>query len=497
MTTLPFPPTPVIPALHEINPALLKSRWSAVWSRHPDPSVRFQSGVFLFRRVFVLDDPLPASFIIHISADQRYDLFVNGRRVCYGPARGDLLHTRFDSVQIAPYLVTGKNVLALSVMYQSRDIAPVFQQTVEAALLVQGNGNMERRLIDTPTDWKVWHDTAYSFSTRTADALHTYCVVGGFETVHTARHPWGWETLDFNDADWQAAQGIGRAAAPYEASDGETNWWLTPRTIPFMEETPQRFGRVVRVEGVDWGDVSAPAFLQGEAPLTIPPHSHVTLLLDQTVETTAFPEIIVSGGGTGATLELAYAEALMDGRLTPWDAKRKTNRSDTGEHQILRGYADTWQLEGGQNRLLRPLWWRTFRFAQLTVQTGDDPVTIADVGSVFTAYPFCINSEFDAPEIPDLAVINTIGWRTARLCAQETFTDCPYYEQLQYVGDTRIQALVTLYTSGDSRLFRNALATFDASRHPRRANAVTLPVADFADYPAVFAVVRRHGARLF
>ena len=50
-----------------------------------------------------------------------------------------------------------------------------------------------------------------------------------------------------------------------------------------------------------------------------------------------------------------------------------------------------------------------------------------------------------------------VGWRTARLDAHETYTDCPYYEQLQYVGDTRIQALVSLYNSGDDRLMRNAI----------------------------------------
>lgn len=46
-----------------------------------------------------------------------------------------------------------------------------------------------------------------------------------------------------------------------------------------------------------------------------------------------------------------------------------------------------------------------------------------------------------------------IGWRTARLCAVETYFDCPYYEQLQYIGDTRIQGLVSIYNSGDERLF--------------------------------------------
>jgi hypothetical protein len=44
--------------------------------------------------------------------------------------------------------------------------------------------------------------------------------------------------------------------------------------------------------------------------------------------------------------------------------------------------------------------------------------------------------------------------------------DCPYYEQLQYVGDTRIQALISLYMTGDDRLVKNAIASIDESRTP-------------------------------
>jgi hypothetical protein len=44
--------------------------------------------------------------------------------------------------------------------------------------------------------------------------------------------------------------------------------------------------------------------------------------------------------------------------------------------------------------------------------------------------------------------------------------DCPYYEQLQYIGDTRIQALITMIVSKDDRLVRKALQMLDWSRTP-------------------------------
>ncbi len=42
--------------------------------------------------------------------------------------------------------------------------------------------------------------------------------------------------------------------------------------------------------------------------------------------------------------------------------------------------------------------------------------------------------------------------------------DCPHYEQLQYVGDTRLQALVMYAVTQDARLQRRAIELFDWSR---------------------------------
>jgi hypothetical protein len=57
-----------------------------------------------------------------------------------------------------------------------------------------------------------------------------------------------------------------------------------------------------------------------------------------------------------------------------------------------------------------------------------------------------------------------IGWRTARLDAHDTYMDTPYWERLQYIGDTRIQALISYTVAGDDRLGRQAIEAFNNSR---------------------------------
>lgn len=99
----------------------------------------------------------------------------------------------------------------------------------------------------------------------------------------------------------------------------------------------------------------------------------------------------------------------------------------------------------------------------MTISTKNSPLTIDNFESEFTGYPFQENAVFKSSD-NQLTDIWNVGWHTARLCAGETYYDCPYYEQMQYVGDTRIQALISLYVSGDDRLMRNAIQMFDDSR---------------------------------
>lgn len=441
-------------AAGSVNPALLTSRWSAQWIRPADAAPR-DFGVYHFRKAFDLP-ARPGSFVIHVSADNRYQLFVNGTRVVAGPARGDLDHWRFESVDIAPLLRAGRNVLA-AVVWNFAEHAPMAQVSHETALLVQGDTERER-VADSNTTWMAARDRSRTLlPVDRATIFHQYYVAGPGEQLDASAHDWGWEQPDHDDGAWQPVVSVS-IAAPRAIRDTPSRWMLVPRSIPLMEETPERFARVARSEGAHVAD----GFLEGRSPLTVPAQATVKLLLDRGHLTTAYPEIVTSGG-RGAAIAVTYAEALT----VPLEDRKRGPKGhrDEVEGKIITGVRDRLLPDGGSDRVFRPLWWRTYRYVELEVATAAEPLSIRDVRGTFTAYPFERRASFESDD-PELARIWDVGWRTARLCAHETYMDTPYWEQLQYVGDTRIQALVSLYVAGDDRLPKHAIELFHESRIP-------------------------------
>ena len=270
-----------------------------------------------------------------------------------------------------------------------------------------------------------------------------------------AKYPWGWESPDFDDATWGGVSEI-TIGGPRGIRDTPSRWMLVPRGIPLMQEAPERFARVARAEGTG----PPAALLEGAAAWTIAARTTTTLLLDRGHLTTAYPEVVTSGG-RGSSIALTYTEALQ-GKPVGDRTGEKGNRNEV-EGKIAAGLQDRFMPDGGRGRLFRPLWWRTFRYVEVTVRTMDEPLVIDDIRTLFTAYPFEERGRFESSDA-ELSKIWEVGWRTARLCAHETYMDTPYWEQLQYIGDARIQALLSLYVGGDDRLVRHAIELFDESR---------------------------------
>src|SRR6476619_1962510 len=88
-------------AADKMPTALQKQPWKAKWIAVPNTAPKGY-GVYHFRKSF--DLPVkPTSFIVHVSGDNRYKLFVNGQWVSFGPARSDVEHWHFETVDLAPY----------------------------------------------------------------------------------------------------------------------------------------------------------------------------------------------------------------------------------------------------------------------------------------------------------------------------------------------------------------------------------------------------------
>ena len=85
---------PFVLEAQTIDSAILQKRWPAFWVTVPNESPDGY-GVYLFRKSVTLNTK-PGKFIIHVSADNRYKLFVNEKQVSLGPARGDLSHWNFE-----------------------------------------------------------------------------------------------------------------------------------------------------------------------------------------------------------------------------------------------------------------------------------------------------------------------------------------------------------------------------------------------------------------
>jgi len=424
--------------------------WNAQWIA-PGNDNGTEYGVYNFRKSIDLKEK-PISFNIQVSADNRYKLFVNGKIVSMGPARCDTYFWNFETVDIAPFLLAGKNSIT-AIVWNEAQYRPEAQISVRTAFILQGKSEAEE-ILNTNETWKCLCDKGYQPVPGYFFAATKGQLVDMAKTIKG-----DWTSPDFDDTDWPKAAKLfdGKLKG---ASDGLA-WQLVPSTLPQMELTYQR------IPVLRWavGMKVSPSFPAEKQAIQVPANSKVVLLLDQTFYTNAYVTLNFSKG-KGAGISIGYAETLYD---QEGEELLKSNRNDVEGKKFV-GRTDSLLADGTDSQSFTSLNFRSYRYIRLIVQTKADPLIIDDLYGTFTGYPFKANYTFNSDN-KEIKKILDIGWRTARLNAWETYTDCPYYEQLQYIGDTRIQAMISYYNSGDDRLARNALTLMD---HSRLAEGVTM-----------------------
>jgi alpha-L-rhamnosidase len=426
-----------------------KRQWNAQWIAAPgDKGISY--GVFYFRKNIDLAVK-PASFIVHVSADNRYKLYVNGTLVSLGPARGDTYYWNYETIDLAPYLSAGKNTVA-ALVWNEAQYSPAAQISVRTGFILQGN-SLTEEILNTNNTWKCILDAGHQpvpgffFAASKGEMVDMNQTVKGI-----------WTAISYDDSTWPGAAIL--LDGKLKGTAWGIDWALVPSTLPAREMTYQRIFKLRSAVGM-----SVPPTFPGEkTPVTVPAHTTVTLLLDQTFETNAYVTLNFSGG-KDAGISLGYAETLYDKGS---NGTRKGNRNEVEGKEFV-GRIDSLIVDGSKGQSFTTLNFRTYRYIRLIVQTKDEPLIIDDLYGTFTGYPFKQTAVFNTDNI-EIKQILDIGWRTVRLNAWETYMDCPYYEQLQYIGDTRIQAMISYYNTSDDLLARNALTQID---HSRLAEGVT------------------------
>lgn len=413
-------------------------------------------GVYVFKREVVLSS-ISQPMRVWVSGDNRYKLFVNDQIVSIGPARSDIKHWNYEEVDLAPHLHAGNNKIVALIWNEGQDRA-VANMTYRTGFFMRGV-DKAAAVFNTNSQWRCIEDKSYR---PVPVQVPGYYAAGPGERVDKHFSI----SSQTNDTEWKKATVI--SGPNYINQSGAfgtyPGWMMKKSELPQRELRLERMAEVRESKNVKVGS----GFLKGTAPITIPAHTTATVIIDNKAETNAYVTLKFSGGDN-SKIAIGYTEAFYESKPhSLMETPSKGNRNDI-KGKVFIGRTDTIISNGLADQVFTTLLWRTYRYVVLTITTAEQSLTLNDIYGTFTGYPFQQTASITTNN-NDLNQIFQMGWRTARLCAIETYMDCPYYEQMQYFGDSRIQALVTLYMTADDRLVRQLL---DAGDWSRTANGVT------------------------
>lgn len=373
-----------------------------------------ETKLYWFRRILTLPKA-PEKAILHISAEARYKLFINGKRAAFGPCRTSAEEKYYDTLDVAAYLQEGENEIFCPVLQltETSDMtAPrmlyAVRRTGNLALAMKLTCSLEGMddiTLITDDSWEVCPSPSSTFPIQNGGLIAS--------------------TLEENavpaDAVWQKAAVLGRVDCAKETPFiwGITNdLYLTPRPIPMLYQkdvTPS-------------GGMDADGYI----------------IMDEL--TFGFPVFTFSGSGKAT---VRYAESFGDGG-------KKADRLDRSLG--ITGAVDTVLVDG--ETVFEPFWFRTCRIIRIETE-GD--VTLTAFRFTEVGYPLEVPADCDFGSDADNALWK-ISVATLSRCMQESYEDCPFYEQLQYDMDTSLQMIFNYQLNNDDRLARKAIHDFRLSQ---------------------------------
>ena len=164
-------------------------------------------------------------------------------------------------------------------------------------------------------------------------------------------------------------------------------------------------------------------------------------------------EFVFRGEGT---VRWRWSECFYEAdQLNPHNLKGEKGRRDG---KFLVSHGNLLQVSGSNCRW-RDYYWQAGRILEFEF----DGVELQEARFYAAGYPYQREWHADCSE-PALNILLEQAWRTLECCSHDTYMDCPYYEQMMYVGDARIEALSSYVCTRDIRLARKCLRLLAQSR---------------------------------
>jgi len=376
------------------------------WITHPD-MVFSDNRIYLFRKKFTLTEKT-AKASLNISAEARYKLRVNGVRVAFGPCRSSGEEKYYDTVDIAHCLQKGENEILCEVL----QLADNSDMTKTSAICgVRRTGNMllaaeldcGETVIRTDDSWECAPSPFAAFALHTGQALTAM-----FE-----------ENFCAGDPKWTNAIVLAKVDSPCDTKFlyGNVNhMFVIPRHIPMLYQ-----------KEVDFTDSGDGFWITDEL-------------------TFGFPVFSFEGKGKA---KVTYAESFG----TYGEKQDRLDRTLS-----FGGACDEITVDG--KLTFEPFWFRCARIIRIETE-GDVRLT----GFTFTevGYPLTYPENCDFGNETDNKLWK-ISVTTLMRCMQESYEDCPYYEQLQYAMDTSLQMIFNYQLTNDDALARKAINDFRLSQ---------------------------------
>lgn len=327
----------LVNSLHADVPRTLQS--SMIWS----PAAPAGTQVYVaFRKEFNLAAVPNSPALLHLFADSRYLLWVNGNQILRGPSRFNPKGPEYDSLDIKPHLQTGANSLVVLVHhYAGATSGRIMKHASGLTALLEADG---KEILRSDASWKSSIATEYRPSPDAWSSIP--------DVIDARISPGAWTATDFDDSAWSAAAPV----------DGSTWGVLQARQTPLPMETA--LTGVKKLPGGEAVSSVLPIHLVAGTP---PKANAASIVLDLGKMAMAYPKIQLDADD-GSTLQIQYALRYVN-----------------GQPREMYGTGTTYTARAGPQELLAADQWCA-RYVTITCSSGK--VRISDLQMIERRYPY-------------------------------------------------------------------------------------------------------------